>query len=518
MSLKQIKNRPALARHSLMLFVVVAFLYCARATALSTNDPLAELQGRMNAHLNEPRFAQAQWGVKVMSLATGKTVFEHNADKLMKPASNAKLYTASLALDRLGPDYHIKTSFYAAAKPDAGGTIHGNLLVYGRGDPSFAARFNNGDYSKSLQPIIAALTTAGVKRVEGDLVGDDSCFRGAPFGSEWTWDDLQNSYGAPVSALTIEDNCIDLVFKPGKALGQPCQIFTMPQTTFVTFSNRTKTAAANARAHIQIYRPVGENTAYVWGQIPLGGNSVTDAVSVSNPALWFVTLLKNALAQNGITVTGGVRQIGWLDREVTPLDLSKWVEVASVPSRSLAEIVKNTLKPSQNQYAQLLLLQVGVNTTNNRGAVSRDTESDGLAEMRKFLAEAGIPRGMTLMEEGSGLSRACLVTPSSLVQLLTYMQRHRYSGAFIDALPIAGVDGTLRNRFKKTAAAGNLRAKTGSLGYVDTLSGYLTTKGNDKLVLSIMLNNYQSQGRHVDGRAEIDALVGMLVDFGGKCP
>jgi D-alanyl-D-alanine carboxypeptidase/D-alanyl-D-alanine-endopeptidase (penicillin-binding protein 4) len=468
--------------------------------------------------LNKPRFAQAQWGVKVVSLATGKTVFEHNADKLMKPASNAKMYTASLALDRLGPDYRIKTSLYAPSKPDASGTIHGDLLVYGRGDPSFAARFNDGDYSKSLQPIISALTAAGIKRIDGDLVGDDSYFRGPPFGTDWTWDDLQNYYGAPVSALTIEDNVIDLVFKPGEAIGQPCQIATQPATTFVTFSNRTETSAAGTRPHIQIYRPVGQNTVYVWGEVPLGAKGVDDSVSVSNPALWFVTLLKRDLAQHGITVTGGVRAVGWLDREVAPLDLSTLVEVASVPSRPLGEIVKNTLKPSQNQYAQLLLLQVGVKTENGGDGEGRYAENMGLAEMRKFLAEAGIKRGMVLLEEGSGLSRGALVTPAASVQLLTYMAHHRYAGAFSNALPIAGVDGTLRNRFKGTAAAGNLRAKTGSLGHVDTLSGYLTTKGNDKLVFSIMLNNYNAPGRHADGRAEIDALAEMLVDFYGKIP
>ncbi len=510
--------RPVMTRQSALLLAAATVVFCGGAFAQPNTNTLADLQARLNAHLNQPRFAQAQWGVKVVSLASGKTVFEHNADKLMKPASNAKLFTASLALDRLGPDYRITTSFYAAAKPDAGGTIHGDLLVYGRGDPSFAARFNNGDYSKSLQPIIAALTVAGVKRIAGDLVGDDSYFRGPPFGSEWTWDDLQNSYGAPVSALTIEDNVIDLVFRPGKAVGQPCQIVTMPQTTFVAFSNRTQTAAAGTRARIRIYRPVGENTAYVWGRLPLGSNSVTDAVSVSNPALWFVTLLKAALAQHGITVAGGVRAVDWLDREVAPLDLSKWVEVASVPSRSLAEIVKKTLKPSQNQYAQLLLWQVGVKTKNSGEAGPRYAEDGGLAEMQKFLAEAGIKRGMTMLEEGSGLSRACLVTPSSLVQLLTYMERHRYRDAFLDALPVAGVDGTLRDRFQGTAAAGNLRAKTGSLRCVDVLSGYLTTQGNDKLVFSIMLNNYQAPGRHADGRADIDALVGMLVDFDGKSP
>jgi serine-type D-Ala-D-Ala carboxypeptidase/endopeptidase (penicillin-binding protein 4) len=505
-------------RHPALLSCAVAVFFCGSAACQAGSDTLAGLQARLDGLLNQPRFAQAQWGVKVVSLATGKTVYEHDADKLMKPASNAKLYTASLALDRLGPDFRICTSFYAAAKPDDGGTIHGDLLVYGRGDPSFAARFNDGDHSASLQPVINALTAAGIKRIEGDLVGDDSFFRGPPFGADWTWEDLQNYWGAPVSALSIEDNAIDLVFKPGKAVAEPCQIVTGPETTFLTFSNRTQTTTAGTRGHIQIYRPVGENIVYVWGQVPLDSKGITDAVSVPNPALWFVTLLKAALEQHGITVTGGVRSAGWLEREAAPLDLSKLVEVASVKSPPLAEIVKNTLKPSQNQYAQLLLLQVGVNRKNSDETGPHYAEAEGLAEMRKFLGEAGIPRGMVLLQDGSGLSRSALVTPGASVQLLVYMARHRYRNDFINALPVAGVDGTLRTRFKGTAAAGNLRAKTGSLENVDTLSGYLTSKGNDRLAFSIMLNNYRAAGLYASGRAEIDALAGMLADFDGKIP
>jgi serine-type D-Ala-D-Ala carboxypeptidase/endopeptidase (penicillin-binding protein 4) len=505
-------------RYCTLLLTVAAVLFCGCAARPPANDTLAGLQARLDAHLNQPRFARAQWGVKVISLATGKTVFERNADKLMKPASNAKLYTASLALDRLGPDYRMITSFYAPSKPDADGTIHGDLLVYGRGDPSFAARFNDGDYSKSLQPVITALTAAGIKRVEGDLVGDDSYFRGPPFGADWPWDDLETSYGAPVSALTVEDNVINLVFKPGAAVGQPCQIATMPETTFITFSNRTQTTAAGTNAHIRIYRPLGENTAYVWGEVPLGSKGVTNAVSVSNPALWFVTQLKATLAQHGITVAGGVRTVGWLDREVVPFNPSILVEVASVPSRPLAEIINQTLKLSQNLYAQLLLLQVGVKTKNHQEAGPNYAEAEGLAEMQNFLAEAGIQPGMVLLAEGSGLSHTCSVTPGASVQLLAYMARHRYKDAFMDALPVAGVDGTLRGRFTGAAAAGNVRAKTGTIKYVDTLSGYLTTRGNDKLIFSIMLNNYKGPTPQANGRAEIDALVEMLVDFSGKSP
>jgi serine-type D-Ala-D-Ala carboxypeptidase/endopeptidase (penicillin-binding protein 4) len=489
----------------------VLALHCAAVAGQSVQDTLPALQGRLAGVMDEPRFAQAQWGVKVVALDNDQTLFERNADKLLKPASNAKLYTAALALDRLGPDYCIKTSFYAAAKPDAEGVIHGDLLVYGRGDPSFSARFNGGDYKKALQPAMEALLAAGVKKIDGGIIGDESYFRGAPFGSGWTWDDLQEYYGAPASALTFQDNVIDLVFKPGRAAGDPCEILTQPESSIITFSNRTQTGPLekNARAHIHLYRPLGESVVYAWGGVPLGSTGKNESVSVPSPALWFVTMLKDGLAQHGVTVTGNPREENWLTREVSPIAWSNLVEVASVPSRPLSEIVKQTLKPSENLYAQLLLLQVGARTE----STNRDTEQAGLAEMQTFLHSAGISHNMAQLEEGSGLSRGCLVTPSSTVRLLTFMNRHRDRDVFVDALPIAGVDGTLHNRFKGTVAAGNVRAKTGSLEGVNTLSGYVTTAGKEKLAFSIMLNNYRDEA---DARAAIDALVLRLVEFTGQ--
>ena len=458
--------------------------------------------------MDRPDFAQAQWGVKVASLDTGAVLFSRNAEKLLKPASNAKLFTAALALDRLGPDYRIKTSCYASAAPDADGTLHGDLLVYGRGDPSFSARFNTGNYSKALEPLIDAIVKAGIKKIEGAIVGDDSYFSGPQYGAEWTWDDLQNYYGAPASALTCQDNVIDLSFRPGAEVGAPLRIQTLPSTTFIVFSNRTETVSSHAENRIRIYSPPGQNVAYVWGQMTTNAFARPDSIPVGNPALWFVTMLRDALAERGISIAGPPRSVNWLDRQAAPVDLSRLVEVASAESRPISEIVRLTLKPSENLYAQLLLLQVGAHAKPD----ARNTEAAGLAEERAFLAEAGIDANSVRLDEGSGLSRTCLVTPSAIVQLLTFMAHHRSCAAFTNALPIAGVDGTLRNRFKGTAAAQNIHAKTGSLSGVDTLSGYCTNRAGDHLVFSIMLNNYPETPAAIPGRAAVDDLARAIVE------
>lgn len=196
--------------HRITTLTGVALLLASRtAIAVTNGHPLlASLQQQLSEHVTSDRFAGASWGVKVVSLDTGRTVFEHNAQKLLSPASNCKLYAVALALDELGGDYRIKTSLYTAAKPNRRGTVTGDLIVFGRGDPLLTARLYDGDIFQALQPLVSALTNAGVRRITGDLVGDESFIQGSPFGSGWVWDDFQHYYGAEISALTINDNTL----------------------------------------------------------------------------------------------------------------------------------------------------------------------------------------------------------------------------------------------------------------------------------------------------------------------
>jgi serine-type D-Ala-D-Ala carboxypeptidase/endopeptidase (penicillin-binding protein 4) len=528
----------------------------AQSAAPAQAETVESLAARLGAHIAQPRFAPAAWGVKVVSLDSGKTLFEHNPQKYFNPASNAKLYTAALALDRLGADYRIRTSFYSAARPDADGTLKGDLIVYGRGDPTMAASLNGGDYFKPLEPLANRLAGAGVRRVEGDLIGDESYFATPAIGAGWEWDDLQEYYGAEVSALTLNDNALDLFVKPAERAGLPCRITTGPATGWLTIINRTETAPKDAEARVVVYRPVGENVVYVSGRLPVGGRDYRGSVAVHNPAGLFVALFKETLARRGIVVTGRARTIDWKYREVTPLDLAKLNELGFVESPPVKEIVRETLKPSQNLYAQLLLLQVGANrgpraagrgpdaalvsaggsavanhqaaTTATAPAQSPDThlttEEMGVEAMNDFLAAAGVKQGDVLLEEGSGLSRRDIITPNATVALLAYMQRHRLADDYRNGLPVAGVDGTLQNRMKGTAAAGNARAKTGSLRYVYALSGYVTTAAGERLAFSIMLNNYYNAERTAAApgqrapspRDDLDAIVVMLANFAGR--
>ncbi|MDX6528007.1 MAG: hypothetical protein QOH41_297 [Blastocatellia bacterium] len=484
---------------------------------------LAELKTRVEEIARQPALERGFFAVKIVSLDTGVVIYEQSANKFTRPASNMKLYTVAAALDRLTPDYHFMTSVYAKEKPEDG-KVKGDLIVYGRGDPSFAARFNSGDYFKGIDDLAGRIAAAGVKRVKGDLVGDESWFNGAPLGSGWEWDDLQWSYGAQVSALTVNDNAIDLTVKPGDRVGAPVAITSGPPATFMTIANRATTGARGSKSDLQLYRGPGSNTLEITGSLPLGDNGFTGGVAIPDPALAFVTLLRDALMKRGVKIDGRVRTVDARSgASIVPNPLAvltpatnippqpQPVEIASRQSPPFSLIASHTLKPSQNLYTEIILRTLGKLTSTGPGQTN---EEAGLIVVRNFLRQAGASESDLALNDGSGLSRNDMITANATVQLLTYMSKHKYFSQFRDALPIAGVDGTLRTRMKGTPAEGNLRAKTGSLSSVASLSGYVTTAAGEHLVFSMMLNNYPDASAL--RRDSIDAIAVVLASFTGK--
>jgi D-alanyl-D-alanine carboxypeptidase/D-alanyl-D-alanine-endopeptidase (penicillin-binding protein 4) len=421
-----------------------------------------------------------------------------------------KLYTVATALDRLSPDYRFSTSVYASSKPDAAGVVHGDLTIYGRGDPSIAARFNNGDYFKGIDDLASRIVAAGVKRVEGDIIGDESYFVGPKLGSGWNWEDLTWYYGAEVTPLTANDNALDLFVKPGAAVGQPAVITTGPPDPLLKIVNNVTTSAKGVRREISIQRGLGENTITISGTIPLEDRGYTGGIGISHPALLFVYMLRSSLAQKGVVITGTSRTRDAADQYQN--------EIATLQSPPFSVIAAQTLKPSQNLYTELILRTLGKVTppppTTIPSTLPQSSEELGLEAVKSFLKTVGIRPESLVLDDGSGLSRNDMITADASVQLLTFMSKHRYANVFRDALPIAGVDGTLRNRFKATPAENNLRAKTGSLSSAASLGGYMTTAAGEKLAFSIMVNNYP---RDVEPRlACIDPIAVLIASFTGK--
>ena len=499
---------------------------------------LADLRSRIDEIVRQPALEPGFFAVKIVSLDSGQVIYEQNANKFVRPASNMKLYTVAAAFDRLTPDFHFVTSVYAKEKLEDG-KVNGDLIVYGRGDPSIAARFNNGDYFKGINDLADRIVAAGVKRIKGDLVGDESYFNGAPVGSGWEWEDLTWSYGAQVSALTINDNAIDLNIKPGDRVGAPVSITTgPPSSSFMTIVNRATTTAKGTRGDLRIYRGLGANSLEITGTLPMGDAGFVGGVSIPDPALAFVSMLRDALIKRGVKIDGRVRTVNSRSGESVMRRMPPWlmgaaggvnqplVEIASLLSEPFNSIAAQTLKPSQNQYTELILRtlgrtriqtlagNVGTQEVYSLDADGRDDEENGLEVVKKFLRQAGVSDSEVALNDGSGLSRNDLISANTTIQLLTFMSKHKYFTQFREALPIAGVDGTLRTRMRGTPAEGNVRAKTGSLSSVASLSGYVTTAAGEHLVFSMMLNNYPDAA--AVRRDSIDAIAVLLASFSGK--
>jgi D-alanyl-D-alanine carboxypeptidase/D-alanyl-D-alanine-endopeptidase (penicillin-binding protein 4) len=327
---------------------------------------------------------------------------------------------------------------------------------------------------------------------------------------------METAYGAEISALTINDNAVQLTIRPGERAGAPCKIELSPATAVLSLSNRTITTIPRQKRAIHIHRAPMENALSLSGPMASDDSAFSEDMPVPNPALLFVSLFREALARNGIHIAGSTRVRNWLDQEANPIAMEHLVELGSVNSLSLAEWAKETLKPSQNLYADLLLAQVGEKTRMANHSAEQTSEALGIAEIGKFLVRAGIKRDEVQFDEGSGLSRNNLATPNATVALLVFAAQRPWAEIYLQALPVAGVDGTLRERMKGTVAEGKVRAKTGTLRWVSSLSGHVTTVGGERLVFSILLNRYHSADPNRPARTEVDALAKMLAEFNGR--
>jgi serine-type D-Ala-D-Ala carboxypeptidase/endopeptidase (penicillin-binding protein 4) len=480
-----------------------------------TLNTVDDLRFRIQEILRRPQLASALTAIKIVSLDNNRILYEENAQKLMIPASNMKSLTVAAALDRLSPDYRFVTSIYAPTRPNEQGTIQGDLIIYGRGDPTIAASFNNGNYFKAIDDLASKIVSAGVKRIEGDLIGDESYFTGPPFGIGWEWDDLQWYYGAEISALTINDNAVDLTIKPGANVGSPCIVTLGPNTPLIKIDNQATTTNRGTTRELIVHRPVGENLLEISGSLPLNDPGYSGMVAISKPAILFASMLRSSLESRGISITGRTRVVTARDRIRDPLSISSLVELTNLQSPPLSFIAARTLKPSQNLYTELILRAMG-KATYPQGSfnLKTTTADDGISTLKNFLRTANINVDQLRILDGSGLARNNLITANAMVQLLVHMSRHRYGQVFRDALPVAGIDGTLRNRMRGTVAASNVRAKTGTLTTVSALSGYLTTLAGERLAFSIIINNHMDE---VDAHREyIDPVLILLASFNDK--
>jgi serine-type D-Ala-D-Ala carboxypeptidase/endopeptidase (penicillin-binding protein 4) len=484
----------------------------AAVSAPAAAKPTASLESRIRARLAAPELRRGNIGIKAVSLDSGNVIFEENAEKYFMPASNMKNFTVATAIEKLSPDFRYVTPVFAGSKPDPNGTVAGGIRVSGRGDVSISYSFNDDDRFKGIDRIVDALIAAGVKKIDGDIIGDASYFSGRPLPTGWEWDDLQFYYGAEVSALPVNDNVVNLSVSPGPS-GYPCSVKLNPPHLVMRVVNKCGTVAAGSPRTLRIHKPLDQNIIEISGDLPVGNNGFSGFVSVSRPAEMFAALLKERLQARNIAVTG--RAFAIHDKSQIPP--ASTVEIARVESPPMSLIAAKTMKPSQNMYTETLLWtlgeEVGRKTTapDDRRAANADSSELGRTVVKDFLKSIGVAEDAVLQADGSGLSRHNLVTPSSVVQLYTYMAKQsKYSQAWRDSLTIGGVDGTLQNRFKGTRAQANVRGKTGTINQVSALSGYLTTASGEQIAFSVLVNGIPETRMRV---GLIDEIVMMLLNY-----
>ena len=437
----------------------------------------------------------ADWGVFAMSLRDGRVLYARNADRSFVPASNMKLYTTAVALDLLGADFRWRTSVYAPSLPDKSGTIDGDLTLYGRAAPDLALAVKGKE--ASLKLLADELYRRGLRHVRGNVIGDESFIRGEPLGDGWLWNDVQWYYGAEVSALSIGGNEVTMTIAPGAKPADPARLSIVPETSYVTLSNDVRTVVRNGPAAIGITRGLSDNTFRVWGDLPVHGSGIRARVAVHRPALWAAEMFREELRTRGIVVDGVVATRNAIDQRAgDKFDTQNQTELASLASGPLAEVSSVINKESVNLEAELVLRTLG----KEKGATAPDPDprkmalrgddEAGLAVVRKWLEGAGISTTNISLHDGSGLSRLNLVTPETTGRLLAAMSKSTQATIFRNSLAVAGRDGTLSNRLRSATA--RIFAKTGTLTYVNSLSGYVVTQDNEVLVFSIFCNNDSS--------------------------
>ena len=465
----------------------------------------ADLKSRIDALLSSaPALASAFAGIEVVSLASGKVLYAHNADHLFVPASNMKLFTSALALMRLGPQYQFVTQISSNVEMDGSGALDGDLVLAGGGDPSLSGREYPYQYHgaaargaiysfRAIEEFADQLAAKGLRQVNGDIIGDDRRYVWEPQVDGWSAGDALWEYGAPVSALVLNDNSFAITIRPGAQAGSPARIALTPNFEFLSVDNRVRTESAGERK-IEINRGGGGRQLHISGVIPRGDSGTTELLAVTDPAQYAAEVLADALERRGVVIRGhpAARHRFSDEGSGTESEAEPRIVLAEKKSPPLVQLLQVTDKVSQNLHAEMMLREVGWMKK------PPGTREAGLAEMQDFLAQAGLSKDAYRFSDGSGLSRATLVTPAAVIRLLTYMYRSNYREAWLNLLPIAGADGTLALRFQDHPKAQAIRAKTGSLGHVRAMSGYADSQEFGPLAFSILVNNFDAPAAEVN--------------------
>lgn len=506
-------------RSSVLLFLLCALRLILLPGAHAQAVGSSALGSQIDRIIDAEEFDNAFWGIAVLDLESGDVIYERNARKAFVPASNTKLYSTSAALDLLGPAYVYRTGLYIDG-PIQNGVLQGNLIVRGAADPTIGGHYDaiTGRWEAEIDAVhlfrewADSLRAAGITRIEGDIIGDDDVVDDVPLGPGWSWDDETFYYSAQLSGLSFNDNVVHMHVE-SEGPGSPASIWWDPiNTDYVNVINRTRTIHADSSLEEGYRRHRNSNTIEVSTLTPFGDKDIEE-ITVENPTRFFAHVLRETLQNSGIPVAGDAVDVDFIS--IKPAYSDPGVRrVAVHTSLPLSDIVRMVNKPSQNLYADMLIKTLAAEFPREVDDAESGSTELGLEVAMQTFVTAGIDTSRIQLADGSGLSRHNLVTPQTTVRLLEFMWRHPDRAtreAFYESLPVAGVDGTLRNRMRSGPAHRNLRGKTGSLSNISSLSGYIHAADGTPLAFSAMSNHFTEPTRAV--RRAQDRLASVLARY-----
>jgi serine-type D-Ala-D-Ala carboxypeptidase/endopeptidase (penicillin-binding protein 4) len=462
--------------------------------------------------LADPAVAQAHWGISVVTLSDHHPIYALNDSQYFNPASNAKLLTTAAAYALLPSGLTFTTLVSSNAAVSNSGEVRGDITIFGVGDPNMSARTmpfgitteRTGSPLAALEDMADQIVHHGVHSVTGDVIGDDTWFLFERYGAGWSWDDLQWGYGAPASALSVNDNEVYLAAMPAAQVGGTAVASWTPATAYYSLDNSLETSPAGDPGKPGIERSPGSLTVRIFGRTPLGQQGLHTALAIEDPADYAARSLRALLLARGVRVSGKARAqhrlptdtSDFLSEQQQPIELHPIlmpnVQTAEVGQTLLASHVSPPLgddlvvtnKVSQNLHAEITLRTLGKLESSDGSLV------EGTRVVRQFLISAGVAPGDFVLYDGCGLSVQDLVTPRAFTTLLAYAARQSWGEAFRTSLPVGGVDGSLSARFKQPLLNGKVFAKTGTLGEARALSGYLIAASGQTVAFSIMCTDH----------------------------
>ncbi|MGE7602731.1 D-alanyl-D-alanine carboxypeptidase/D-alanyl-D-alanine endopeptidase [Peribacillus sp. NPDC097675] len=424
-----------------------------------------------------PALTGALAGISIRSARTGELVYEHDAEIRMRPASNMKLLTAAAALEILGEDHVFQTELYIKGVQVAN-VLQGNVYLKGKGDPTLL--------EKDFDGLAKELKQQHITYVHGDLIGDDTWYDDEHYSPDIVRSDEQEYYGAAISALNAapdeeyDTGTVLLEISPGKRTGKKAIVAMQPQTDYVKVINKAKTVPADGKKKIKVERDHDRNVMTITGTIPEHSVTTREYMAVVDPTGYALRVFEQSMKKQGIKVSGERKQ------GKTPAQAKR---IATHESMTLPQLLVPFMKLSNNSHAEVLVKEMG-KVLNGKGSWE-----DGLEIAESKLNLMGMDMESVMMRDGSGISQVNLISANELTNLLYVAQDKTWFPSYLNALPVAAVKdkmigGTLGNRMEQTAAAGNVRAKTGTISATSTLSGYVTTKSGEGIIFSILLNNF----------------------------